>query len=245
MRVYIPLLFCLLSLILRAESFTVSYVKGIVDRVTEEGDITKRSREIHRLSLNDPINYAQYVASGPNSFCELDSASNLLRIGDQTLIQYLGANIWQILDGSILVCLLSEDITFSLSSLTGKASLTGPCTFIAQTTSNGGYKVITLSGKTNIVIEDKEQTIPSGRLALVLGQSKDIGDGYDIDLLLLLQSSLLINAFDDLPPTFGKIRLAVYKQQLKLKSRYNLVIGDAPTDKNLQMWVMGKEADKK
>ena len=38
-----------------------------------------------------------------------------------------------------------------------------------------------------------------------------------------------------------RISLAVYAQQLKLKGKFNALIGDAPTDDNLQMWAFGKE----
>jgi len=42
-----------------------------------------------------------------------------------------------------------------------------------------------------------------------------------------------------------KIGLAVYSQQLRIKNKYNALIGDAPTDKNLQMWVPGSSQNKK
>ena len=90
-----------------------------------------------------------------------------------------------------------------------------------------------------------KRKIPAGRLVLVLGETNALGNAYDIDLLLLLKSSLLINAFDEPPATMSKIGLAVYSQQLKLKNKYNALIGDAPTDKNLQMWVLGSSQNKK
>ena len=59
--------------------------------------------------------------------------------------------------------------------------------------------------------------------------------------MLLLKSSRLVNAFPDPLPTFDKIGLAIYVQELKLKGKYDALIGDATTNENLQMWKFGKK----
>ena len=81
--------------------------------------------------------------------------------------------------------------------------------------------------------------IIGGRMILVLGNPTYYGDAYDIDIMLMLKSSRLINSFPDPLPTFEKIGLAIYIQDLKLKGKYDALIGDATTNENLQMWRFG------
>jgi hypothetical protein len=54
--------------------------------------------------------------------------------------------------------------------------------------------------------------------------------------MLMLRSSLLINSFPDPLPTFERIGLAIYSQELKLKGKYDALIGNAPTKDKVQLW---------
>lgn len=76
---------------------------------------------------------------------------------------------------------------------------------------------------------------------LVVGSPSYLGNAYDIDIMLLLQSSRLINNFPTALPTFDQIGLAIYVQNLKLKGKYDALIGDAKTEKSLQIWGFGKK----
>ena len=80
---------------------------------------------------------------------------------------------------------------------------------------------------------------------MVLGSPSKLGNAYDIDLLLLLKSSRLINSFPTPLPSMKRVSLSIYAQQLRLKGKFNALIGDAPTDDNLQMWTWGEDDNKK
>ena len=45
-------------------------------------------------------------------------------------------------------------------------------------------------------------------------------------------------------PSMKRISLSIYAQQLRLKGKFNALIGDAPTDDNLQMWAFGEDETK-
>ena len=45
-------------------------------------------------------------------------------------------------------------------------------------------------------------------------------------------------------PTFDQIGLAIYVQQLKLKGKYDALIGNAPTIEKLEVWAFGKNTPK-
>ena len=81
-------------------------------------------------------------------------------------------------------------------------------------------------------------------MLLILGTPSYFGDAYDIDLLLLIKSSRLLNAFPDPLPTFKKIGLAFVYSRFKVKGKYDALIGDAITNENLQMWKFGEKPTK-
>ena len=85
--------------------------------------------------------------------------------------------------------------------------------------------------------------IVGGRMILCLGNPSYFGDAYDIDIMLMLKSSRLINSFPSPLPTFKKIGLAIYIQELKLKGKYNALIGDATSETNLQIWSFGEKVE--
>jgi hypothetical protein len=224
-------------------NFKIKEVSGGVDILYENESGTAKHLKV---SIDSIFKKNQILATGPNGICRLISSKNDLeiRIGSNTVLQWMGSGDLQIVEGSILISKSNEN-PLILNSISGEAKIIGECSFIADSTSNGGYKFICLSGKPTLHAGDDETQIRAGRLVLVLGETNALGNAYDIDLLLLLKSSLLINAFKEPPPTMRKIGLAVYSQQLRLKNKYNALIGDAPTDKNLQMWVLGSSQNKK
>ena len=199
----------------------------------------------NKVETGSIFSFGQILATGPGGLANLSNKGNKseIRIGSNSILQWKSKDELQLIDGSVLVCKENDD-SWLLSSVSGSAEIFGKCSFIAESTSNGGYKFICLSGKPILKTDSGKTKIPAGRLVLVLGETNALGNAYDIDLLLLLKSSLLINAFEEPPSTMKKIGLAVYSQQLKLKNKYNALIGDAPTDKNLQMWVLGSSQNK-
>jgi hypothetical protein len=79
---------------------------------------------------------------------------------------------------------------------------------------------------------------------MVIGSPSKLGNAYDIDLLLLLKSSRLINSYPTPLPSMNRISLSIYAQQLRLKGKFNALIGDATSDDNLQMWAFGEDESK-
>ena len=58
----------------------------------------------------------------------------------------------------------------------------------------------------------------------------------------MLKSSRLINSFPKPFPSMKSISLTIYYQQLRLKGKFNALIGDAPKDDKLEMWPFGKDS---
>jgi hypothetical protein len=216
----------------------ITYSFGTVECISQGKN---NSNLITKADLNSSLSENQLIASGKGSRAEVQFENLTFRIGSLSVAKWNGENKFWIHSGSLLFC-LPETTTCEFSSSQAKCQLQAKGTFIIEATSNGGFKLIPLEAKGFIKTEngDKKELI-GGRLLLILGNPTQFGDAYDIDIMLLLKSSRLINAFPSPLPTFERIGLAVYVQELKLKGKYDALIGDATTNENLQLWKFGKK----
>ena len=195
------------------------------------------------LEENSTLHQNTPVHSKEGALCEFIREGCVIRLGAKSIFEY-SENIISLSKGSMLVC-LEETSDITIESEYSRIQLNGRFTAIIECTSNGGFKLIPLEGKGQIIPEQgKPKDIFRGRLTMVLGSPSKLGNAYDIDLLLLLKSSRLINSFPTPLPSMKRISLSIYAQQLRLKGKFNALIGDAPTDDNLQMWAFGEEDTK-
>jgi hypothetical protein len=203
----------------------------------------KENHELKQLEQNSSLQIGDSLHSKEQSLCEILNDQFQVRIGSNSIFEFNNDSI-SITRGSLLLYKRNvEPITIhsELSSL----KTTGEYTAIIECTSNGGFKFIPLEGKGEIFpAKGKPKEIFRGRLTMVLGSPSKLGNAYDIDLLLLLKSSRLINAFPTPLPSMKRISLSIYAQQLRIKGKYNALIGDVPTDDNIQMWAFGEDGSK-
>lgn len=204
----------------------------------------KGNHTLKQLEQNSSLEIGDSLHSKEQSLCEILNNQFQVRIGSNSIFEFNNDSI-SITKGSLLLYKRSAEpilIQSELSSL----KTTGEYTAIVECTSNGGFKFIPLEGKGEIFpAKGKPKEIYRGRLTMVLGSPSQLGNAYDIDLLLLLKSSRLINSFPTPLPSMKRISLSIYAQQLMIKGKYNALIGDAPSDDNLQMWAFGEDEAKK
>ncbi len=214
-----------------------SFVSGKVEIVDPQKTGVS---SISSLEVNSTIQSDFIVATGKGSRMEAKDDPVTWRLGSLSVGKWISRNNFWLHSGSLLFC--SDSNTSIVISTTGStATFEGKGTVIIEATKNGGFKFIPLEGK-GVISSTKGgvKKIIGGRLLLILGNPSEFGNAYDIDLNLLLRSSRLINSFPDPLSSFPKIGLAIYIQELKLKGKYNALIGDATSNKNLQMWKFGK-----
>lgn len=193
------------------------------------------------LDENSTLRVGDAFFTGTLSLAEFHGADSLsVRLGAEVAGEIQGPRALLLSAGTILVC-LPDETRFAVRSTVASASYEGKGTFIVECTGNGGFKIIHLEGKgTYFTQKGGTLKLKGGQLAFVIRDPSEFGDVYDIDLLLLIRTSRLLNAFPELPPTIGRISLSFYTQELLMKGKYNALIGDAPTDKNVQLWAFEK-----
>jgi len=220
---------------LSAEVPKATYIEGRVDAV----DLSK-GFEPYIIDENQTLSPNLLIATGVKGRLESKTNSNFWRLGNETMGIWNSESDFWLQSGSMLFC--SQEIQkIQFSTAESNATFYGRGTIIIEATKNGGFKFIPLEGKGTITTaKGGTKDIVGGRMLLVLGKHTFFGDAYDIDLMLMIKSSRRLNAFPSPLPTFEKIGLAIYVQELKLKGKYDALIGDATTNENLQLWKFGK-----
>ena len=225
---------------LSGETPTLTFKSGRVDAV----DLSLKNQfEPFQIDLNHSLTPNLLIATGAQGRIESIVNDKFWRLGSESMgTWYSDSNFW-LNSGSALFCTeIPQTIQFSTTE--SNATFQGRGTIILEATKNRGFKFIPLEGKGTITTEEGgTKEIIGGRMLLILGKPTYFGDAYDIDIMLLLKSSRLINSYPTPLPTFKKMGLAIYIQELKLEGKYDTLIGDATTNENLQLWKFGKAKD--
>lgn len=230
---------CTAAFLLYAELPIPSFILGKVEVIDTE---KSNQNSVRLLNIPEVIKAEDWICTGVNSRTELKHKSAVTyRLGSMSVVSFQSFNNFRLHTGSFLFCTNKKGIEFKISSANADATFRGSGTIILETTSNGGFKFIPVEAR-GVLISDKGgiQKVESGRMILVLGKPSFFGDAYDCDLMLIIKSSNLLNSFPEPLPTFGRISLAIYSQQLRLKGKFEALIGDATTNDNLQVWTFGE-----
>jgi len=214
----------------------ISFLNGTVETIDEQNS------SIDFAQVNDQIDSTLFYGTGKGSRFEIISKTSIIRIGSLSFAKFISESDVYIHSGSFLFCSKYKSTYLKISSRLSTAIFKGSGTFIVDCLENGGFKFIPLECDGTLSTDKyPNKKLIEGQLMLVVGSPSYLGNAYDIDLMLLLQSSRLINNFPSALTTFDQIGLAIYVQQLKLKGKYDALIGDAKTEKTLQIWGFGQK----
>ena len=165
------------------------------------------------------------------------SEGNFLRLGRATLAEFSNGKI-RLLRGSLLRNTKKETL-FALSGKKVDAGIRLKGTLMAESTGNGGLKVVLVAGKADIGTDaDGAKPLRPGQLIFVHSSPAKLGDLYDLDLPLLLSTSRLVSGFKKPLPNLASMRTSMLIQGLNTKRRYEALVGDAPDDEKVQMWAI-------
>ena len=225
------------AIFLCANELHSSYIYNKVELI----DTNKSGlNSISNLEENSSIESNFIVATAKGSRAEIIDKTSIWRLGSLSVGRWISKDDFWLHSGSVLFC-SKKNREIKLSTSKSMAIFRGRGTIIIESTINGGFKFIPLEAKGTIsTLKGGTKKLTSGRMILVLGIPSYFGNAYDIDIMLMLKSSRLINSFPDPLPTFEKIGLAIYIQDLKLKGKYDALIGDATSNDNLQLWRFGE-----
>jgi len=107
-----------------------------------------------------------------------------------------------------------------------------------------GFKVIILEGKLTFIEDKTPQRFKPGDLILVSDLEGKISQDLEIELPLLLGTSRLLNHFPELLPSHSRLISAAQVQAMRMKKKYEAMIGDISEDRKLKIWELKKQEEK-
>ena len=183
--------------------------------------------------------FAILVAKGSYAEMTLQTEA-ILRIGQQSVIEFRNPNHLRIFNGSALL-LLSKQQSLNLETNGTLIQLTGRGTFMFESPKGKNLKIIMLEGKALLSSAKAKQSLQAGELVLVQAGNPDSGQTINVDLPLLLATSRLINNFSAPLPSQSKLISAAKVQAIRLKKRYEALIGNTNDQNQLRLWALRKE----
>lgn len=183
--------------------------------------------------------FAILVAKGSYAEMTLQTEA-ILRIGQQSVIEFRNPNHLRIFNGSALL-LLSKQQSLNLETNGIKIQLTGRGTLMFESPKGKNLKIIMLEGKALLSSAKAKQSLQAGELVLVQAGNPDSGQTINVDLPLLLATSRLINNFSAPLPSQSKLISAAKVQAVRLKKRYEALIGNTNDQNQLRLWALRKE----
>ena len=213
-----------------------------VTEVTGQAFVKERPNQATPLQLQSdsqllPDRKILLIAAKESLLEITQSEGNFLRLGRATLAEFSTSKI-RLLQGSFLRNTKKETL-FALSGKKVDAGIRLKGTLMAESTGNGGLKVVLVAGKADIGTDaDGAKPLRPGQLIFVHSSPAKLGDLYDLDLPLLLSTSRLVSGFKKPLPNLASMRTSMLIQGLNTKLRYEALIGDAPNDEKVQMWAI-------
>ena len=168
--------------------------------------------------------------------------SNILRIGQSSAVEIRNHYHLYFFQGSALFS-KRNTAKWKFETDATQIDVIGNGTWMVETTVKKGFKIILLEGELQITNAKKSISLNSGELLLVGEKEGQISQKIQIDLPLLFKTCRLLNNFESELPSKSRIISAAQVQALRLKKRYEAVVGGVK-DNKLQIWAIKKKKSK-
>ena len=178
-----------------------------------------------------------------DSYAEMTFPTELIiRIGQQSVIEFRNLNHFRIFNGSSLFS-LPKPQSLNLETNGTNIQLSGRGTFMLESPQGRNLKIIMLEGQALLTSAQAKQNLNAGQLVLVQTGTPDFGQTINVDLPLLLSTSRLVNNFSSALPSQSKLISAATVQAVRLKKRYEALIGNTNDQNQLRLWALRKDKE--
>ena len=165
-----------------------------------------------------------------------------MRIGQASVLEFPKANEFNLINGALLLA-SKKETSIRISTKTGSVNLTFDGSLMMENAKKDNLKFILLEGFVQLSMNEKNRTLQAGNLILTHVQENTFSKILTIELPLLISSSKLINNFSKPVQRENKLISAAKVQSLRLKKRYQALIGDLNEQNELRMWALKKSTN--
>ena len=198
-----------------------------------------------QLRLGDKLKrtYPFAVLVAKDSYAEMTfPTESIIRIGQQSVIEFRNLNHFRVFNGSSLFY-LSKPQSLNLETNGTNIQLFGRGTFMLESPQGRNLKIIMLEGQALLTSGQAKQNLQAGQLVVVQAGTPDFGQTINVDLPLLLSTSRLVNNFSSALPSQSKLISAAKVQAVRLKKRYEALIGNTNDQNQLRLWALRKDKE--
>ena len=176
------------------------------------------------------------IVVGPQTRVELANAHYIARVGGGSAFSLSPTGILEFEKGAVLLAAKVKNQEVELATAKSKFTVRLDGCLMMETTSNGGCKLIGLSGRNTITLEGGgKTTLAPGKLLFVLPEKSDFGPVVHISLPMLLSTSKLVNGFSQSLERIKDLRHASFAQNYRIRGRSKALVGDTISDTNYQV----------
>ena len=190
-----------------------------------------------------PFPYAVLVSN--DSYLELVNKDEIqLRVGQSSVLEFISPAHLNAMQGTFLLYSKSHQ-NWKISSNEATISLKGRATWMIEKTKSGDLKIVLLEGEGLVSLAEEEKKLNFGELLLLQTSPKnELSHPITLELPLLLATSRLINNYETNLYSKARLASAAKVQLVRLKKRYQALLGGTNEKSELRMWAIRNQVKK-
>lgn len=215
---FLPLALCLaLPLALPAASLTEATFSQVIKDVNI---VSMETRASAKAKLGDAFKAPDVIRTGPDSLAELMAPDKTVtRVGANTAFSFeKSGRAINLEQGSVLFHSPKGKGGGTIRTKAASAAVLGT-TIVVTATAGGGFKAIVLEGKGQITLPNGNfRILQAGQVTFVLPGAQQFGPQLNINLQKLVESSRLVQGFEQELPSKPVIQGAIERQQVLIRA---------------------------
>lgn len=212
---------CSLGLLWAAPIWGAALTESTFSQVVKDVKVVSRATETTASAkVNDVFKSPDLIRTGADSLAELVAADKTItRVGANTVFSFEKAgraiNLEQ---GSVLFHSPKGKGGGTIKTKGASAAVLGT-TIVVTATVGGGFKAIVLEGKGQITLPNGNfRILQAGQVTFVLPGAQQFGPQLNINLQKLVESSRLVQGFEQELPSKPVIQGAIERQQILIRA---------------------------
>jgi len=192
----------------------------------------------------DSLNESTYLGQGrtvtvlPDGGVELTEARNNLfglRCVEAGSFTLRTQDIIDLHSGSYMIHTFKPEHSIELNSVFAKIRIysDAPFVFLANVTTSGGLKLISLLGRIHLVAESNKQELIPGELVFL--SQNEFSRKMNVELSTLIVTAKLLNGFPKPSSFLPKLRQQAIIQSLRSEKRFRTSVGDLKGNQNFEL----------
>ncbi len=200
-----------------------------------KGNIVSKTNEYAGIQLLK----GQAAVTRPGLQLELRSSiGEIVRLGADTHFSLLHDRQIKLLKGEMLFYLPQSQAPFRIHGPQTTVEITQKGVLVAQVTTNGGLKLLSLQGSIRLHLEGENHDLEPGKLYFIPPGPSRLGKHLHFNLKLFLETTGLVQNFQPSLPVQKKMENTAFRQSFFIHKQTRLFVGDAKSEEDFDLLLL-------